>query len=141
VNKIASPQELASELRRLLAYCQEGSPRREVLSSELRLLANRVAASHLLDAPLDRPARIMTDGVGSKPDFDNEWYSVQKGDVPTKILEGLLEHRHGYGHVTLQLKRVESPTKAVFTVKTDGKGDGYLIEVELAESNGRKWKT
>jgi hypothetical protein len=43
MNKIASPQELQSELRCLAAYCGEQAPSRERLASELRALADRVA--------------------------------------------------------------------------------------------------
>jgi len=43
MDKIASPTELQSELRRLLAFASEGQPSREKLASEIRGLANRVA--------------------------------------------------------------------------------------------------
>jgi len=44
MQKIASPQDLQAELRRLLAYCHgPGLPSRARLSSELRGLADRVA--------------------------------------------------------------------------------------------------
>lgn len=42
MDKIASPQDLASELRTLLASCQDGASR-EKLASDLRGLADRVA--------------------------------------------------------------------------------------------------
>lgn len=44
MQKIASPQDLQTELQRLLAYSQEPNPSREKLAGELRGLANRVAA-------------------------------------------------------------------------------------------------
>jgi hypothetical protein len=45
MQKIASPQELQSELRRVLAACQGPErPSREKLAEELRALADRVAA-------------------------------------------------------------------------------------------------
>lgn len=43
MDKLASPQELQAELRRLLAMSQEGKPSRKALASELRTLADRVA--------------------------------------------------------------------------------------------------
>jgi len=44
MDRIASPQDLQAELRRLLAYCEsDEKPSREKLASELRDLANRLA--------------------------------------------------------------------------------------------------
>jgi len=43
MQKIASPQELQTKLRSLLAYCQD-APSRGVLVAELRELADRVAS-------------------------------------------------------------------------------------------------
>lgn len=43
MNKIASPQELQAELRRLLAYSQSPKPSREKLAAAMRGLADRVA--------------------------------------------------------------------------------------------------
>lgn len=45
MNKIATPQDLQAELRRLLAYTQESQPSRTVLASELRDLADKVASN------------------------------------------------------------------------------------------------
>jgi hypothetical protein len=44
MNKIASPQELASELNQLLIYAGSPNPSREKIASRLNVLANRVAA-------------------------------------------------------------------------------------------------
>jgi hypothetical protein len=44
MEKIASPQELASEIQRLVDYCQGPEPSREVLATELQKLATRVGA-------------------------------------------------------------------------------------------------
>ena len=57
MQKIASPQDLQAELRRLLAYSQGTQPSREVMATELRSLAasvDRVSASappykHIVD--------------------------------------------------------------------------------------------
>lgn len=43
MNKIASPQDLQNELRRLVAYAESENPSREKLGSELHDLASRVA--------------------------------------------------------------------------------------------------
>jgi hypothetical protein len=43
MDKIASPQELQSELRRLLAYSESRNPSRKKLESAMRSLAGRVA--------------------------------------------------------------------------------------------------
>jgi hypothetical protein len=47
MQKIASPQELTSEIRRLLAYCEGVEPSRQVLASELNKLADRLGTSVL----------------------------------------------------------------------------------------------
>ncbi len=47
MQRIASPNELVAELRRLLAYSQTGKPSREKLAAELRKLALGVAASRV----------------------------------------------------------------------------------------------
>jgi hypothetical protein len=47
MNKIASPQQLQAELRRLLAYAGSEMPSRKRIASELRELADRVAAKSL----------------------------------------------------------------------------------------------
>ncbi len=44
MDRIASPQGLQAELRRLLDYSQSPKPSREKLASDLRELAERVAA-------------------------------------------------------------------------------------------------
>ena len=44
MNKIASPQELQTELRRLLASSQEENPSREKLAEELRALATKLGS-------------------------------------------------------------------------------------------------
>ena len=51
IRKIAKPQDLKAELQRLLSYCQEGNPSRQVLASELHTLAERVAATKLRKLP------------------------------------------------------------------------------------------
>jgi len=44
MDRIASPQDLTSELRRLLAYAEGEQPSREVLAAKLRELSVKVAA-------------------------------------------------------------------------------------------------
>jgi len=43
MKKIANPQDLQDELRRLVAYCESDQPSRERLASDLNDLASRVA--------------------------------------------------------------------------------------------------
>ena len=45
MEKIASPQDLRSELNRILAQASEDKPSRELLAFELRGLADRVATA------------------------------------------------------------------------------------------------
>jgi len=49
MKKIASPDELASELRSLLAYAEGEQPSREKIASGLRGLAQRVASPPVAD--------------------------------------------------------------------------------------------
>jgi len=50
MNKIASPQELQTELRRLLASSQEENPSREKLAEGLRSLADKLGSARQADA-------------------------------------------------------------------------------------------
>ena len=59
MDKIASPQELQAELRRLLAYSEGEQPSRQVLSSRLRELAVRLGA------------------VKTKADFEQVYHQMQ----------------------------------------------------------------
>lgn len=43
MDRIASPQDLQAHLRRLVTYCESGSPSRGRIAAELRSLADRVA--------------------------------------------------------------------------------------------------
>lgn len=54
MKKIASPYEFRAELQQILAYSQTHQPSREVIASELRSLADRVAADRV--AASDDPA-------------------------------------------------------------------------------------
>lgn len=61
MKKIASPDELASELRSLLAYAEGDQPSRERLASELSSLAGRVGGSGNLLRLLDNPGTSLSD--------------------------------------------------------------------------------
>lgn len=78
MDKIASPQDLASELRALLASCQDGASR-EKLASELRGLADRVAGFKV--TPVDWTQK--GDTWLSKAKYADgqlhEWVIVKKG--------------------------------------------------------------
>lgn len=51
MQKIASPQDLQAELRRMLAYCQGQHPSRQVLASQLRGLSHRLRVKTASDLP------------------------------------------------------------------------------------------
>ena len=55
MDKIASPQELTQELRRLLAYAESEDPSREKLAAALGGLANRVAGKTASDWKIAQP--------------------------------------------------------------------------------------
>jgi len=54
MNKIASPQELQAELRKLLAYTQSDKPSREVIARGLQDLASGVAPQIPKTAAVDK---------------------------------------------------------------------------------------
>jgi len=62
MNRIASPQDLQAEIRRLLAYSQSPKPSREKLASELQALAGRVAATPKM--------------IGNRPEQVAEWLAT-----------------------------------------------------------------
>lgn len=100
MKKIATPQDLQAELRRLLAYSQEKTPSREVLAAELRELADCVAAKRQL---LDPKKELEGNAVayfyvgGDENDGDPESIALYKGEVPLKVVEKYLERRLGEG--------------------------------------------
>jgi hypothetical protein len=51
MDKIANPQQLSDELRRLIAYAQGEFPSRDSLAEELRTLADRVAKMYKQKGP------------------------------------------------------------------------------------------
>lgn len=53
MDRIASPQDLASELNRILAYTKEVKPSRDKIAADLNALADRLAAGPELDTPQD----------------------------------------------------------------------------------------
>jgi hypothetical protein len=61
MDKIASPQELRTELQRLVAYCQTEQPSRECLASEIRQLADRIAEDP--SGPLSRENQRLLDEI------------------------------------------------------------------------------
>jgi hypothetical protein len=44
MDKIASPKELATELRSILAYAEQAKPSRDKIATDLRALADRTAS-------------------------------------------------------------------------------------------------
>jgi len=86
MNKIASPQDLQAELRRLLAYAQTEKPSREKLAAEMRGLANRVAADVRLGSDVDeldaiRVAERIKQGIhGGRAEAKDFLFAVKRGD-------------------------------------------------------------
>ena len=78
MNRITSPQELLNELRRLQAACVGGQPSRGKLASELRGLANRVAARVSPSRVLDyiRVFRVKYKSEGVSPSVTEDCQKV-----------------------------------------------------------------
>ncbi len=88
MQKIATPQDLQTKLRRLLAYCQEPHPSRDRLAGELRGLADRVAATKgrgRVFAARDL-GKILKEGVKGNPakQVERHWEDVVKGFTEAK---------------------------------------------------------
>jgi hypothetical protein len=98
MDKIASPQDLQAEIRRLLAYSQSPKPSREKLASELRGLADRVAADE--DKVEKALKGYMHHVKGTKPKFQPskaltqyvERALAQSPEEQLKALKGILSH-------------------------------------------------
>jgi len=94
MRKIAAPQDLQSELRRLLAYSQSHQPSRQVLASELMDLADRVAvkASSSIENTAQKAAASITrlEGILTKASSalvkQEQLVQRGKGD-PAKVKE------------------------------------------------------
>jgi hypothetical protein len=75
MQKIASPQELQTELRSLIAfihsYGPEGKPARQVVANRLRALADRVSMEHSSPEALKRYLK-------EHPDADKSKHTVKK---------------------------------------------------------------
>jgi len=83
MKKIASPDELASELRSLLAYASGEQPSREKVAAALSALADRVgAASGNLLRLLDNPGTSLNDLI-------REAHHSFYGEVVEEIAKGL----------------------------------------------------
>jgi hypothetical protein len=105
MRKIAAPQDLQTELRRLLAYSQEHQPSRQVVASELRGLADRVAATsdqYLAGDAADlvaasdiqiRKLQILTRECKEKPDLANYLKHAMKGLVDADASLRTIEHK------------------------------------------------
>lgn len=93
MEKIATPNELQSELRRLLSYSQEAHPSRVRLASELRELALKVAAAPTaeeLTKPLTTGAIVMFDPY---PWVDEGNLKLEAGVVVLEVLEQYLSRQ------------------------------------------------
>jgi hypothetical protein len=143
MHKIASPQDLQAELRRLLAYSQEVQPSRQVLASELRELANRVAGwgkketitAKDLEKPLDKKAIVVLDAY---PAMDDHNLTLEKGEVPLDVIKKWMG---SYLKDDLEFTSISSgkPTVARFKVKGyEAHGEPFNLDVTLAKSNSKK---
>ncbi|MBU0571997.1 MAG: hypothetical protein KKC50_08165 [Candidatus Omnitrophica bacterium] len=102
MDKIATPRELRSEIRRLLAYSQTERPSREKLAAELRGLAGRVAADRVLRvryingywrADLVKDRTLLNQFARDAGVIDAP-YGKDKDDIYEKLLEAA--GKHGY---------------------------------------------
>jgi uncharacterized protein YhaN len=131
MRKIASPRDLQAELHRLLAYSQGKEPSREVLASELRALADRVAAKR---QQLDPSKALEGNAVayfyvgGNEHDGDPESVDLRKGDIPLKVLEKHLEKRLGHG---AKVQPHGSKELECHATGHDGKPYSYITPVKV----------
>ena len=130
--KIATPNDLRAELKRLLVYCQEARPSREKIASELRGLADRVAGmpqAKLLESittPLGNDVR-----VTFTLDGDPLHFQAHKGDIPLHGVEQLVK-RLVKVNVTLQLaKQQRSLSTVTYTAQWVDKRTGESVEAPV----------
>jgi hypothetical protein len=79
MKKIASPAELQSELRRLIALASEGRPSREKLASEIRKVASRVVVGRSVRT-LD-----LRELAEEKSDLEAQLEAVREDDPEAKL--------------------------------------------------------
>jgi hypothetical protein len=87
MDKIASPQDLQAELRRLLAYSQSEKPSREKIAGELRALADRVADDELTEKTL---VEYLKESGSSVTVFQLTYAFGGNYQKHTRFLEGLI---------------------------------------------------
>jgi hypothetical protein len=88
MDKIASPQDLQAELRRLLAYAQTEKPSREKLATGMRVLAARVSFDRVAatDADLKKLAQGTLKSLESLADSAQDLYGKEpKGSTKGEI--------------------------------------------------------
>jgi len=66
MDKIASPEDLQAELRKLLAYAESEHPSREKLASGMKALADRVAGNKNLERALEHTRYKIPAKVGAR---------------------------------------------------------------------------
>lgn len=84
MKKIATPQDLQAELRRLLAYAQTERPSREKLAAEMRGLADRVAATGNRD--VEKLVEKLDEFL-----YPPSMHSKSRGDIPGREYRVLMD--------------------------------------------------
>jgi len=131
MKKIASPDELTSELRSLLAYAESEQPSREKLASGLEGLAKRVAG--------DRESHdhaSVTENVDRKAERDKEALDEQLEALEDRIVEWKIWGKFLDPH---DPEAEPEAWEGVLLVYPDLKGSGsYSVQVSgLHHSNSR----
>ena len=143
MRKIASPNELASELRSLLAYAEGDQPSREKLASGLRALAQRVASSlPELRGLLSTLSRLP--GVDEayitdqwREGSDTLWYSVRL-KLKAKDATDVVTRRHGPHTFAVIEFETKPRSVALQAERIVDKAGGYSIEVGVPNRK-RTW--
>jgi len=82
MRKIATPQDLQSELKRLLAYCDQKTPSRTKLAAELRGLAVRLAKmTQTVREEMPEVQKLIQRATGDDARFDSFGIMLFNGDL------------------------------------------------------------
>lgn len=145
MDRIASPQGLQTELRRLLDYSQSPRPSREKLAEDLRALAERVAASPALVRNLSKTYGLTSEEAERFADHPkhrqilkelDEWrnehgFPATNSPLTRGKLQDLMGHPRSaaYGYETLPASEVDVGDYLV-------ERDGAALEVEDVQKSG-----
>lgn len=142
MEKIASPQDLQAEIRRLLAHCQGPQrPSRQHLAAQLRSLADRVAGRDLYDEVEDF---LYNHGSG-KPTWDRG-----RGDLSGDehlLMDWYQDPDKFSPEDTRQVERIFEKAKrkrGLRASRVAGRGDLVVLEEDdyddLPDDEKRRWK-